>query len=299
MSRKLRFSLLIHNGREKLSSFLLNFSLSFDIVHIMSRKKDISLPPIFLILTIFLLLPTSSLTHETFTDVFSHISQIRDGGTLPIVIFDLDGTLFNNGPRSKQIFLDFAEERNDTTLEVTLGTIDANSMKYRVRETLIEVGITDSTLLSELMVFWKSKFFTSEYLRYDEPIAGGVEFVNELHDSGALIIYLTGRDMAGTLEGTVSSLKDHKYPIGILGTELIMKPERYMKTVLFKEESVTYIKKLGTVIAIFENEPENINNLITHFKESLPFFLETGHKPSAPPVKKGIPHIHNFLKCED
>ena len=83
-----------------------------------------------------------------------------------------------------------------------------------------------------------------------------------------------------------------------MGTELIMKPERYMKTIRFKEESVRYIEKLGSVVAIFENEPENINLLITYFQESYPFFLETEHKPNAPPVEKGIIHIKNFLREE-
>ncbi|GAH00209.1 unnamed protein product, partial [marine sediment metagenome] len=56
-------------------------------------------------------------------------------------------------------------------------------------------------LLKEMIDSWRKKFFNGEYLKYDEPVPGSVEFVNELSDSGALIIYLTGRDAPGTLIG--------------------------------------------------------------------------------------------------
>ena len=34
----------------------------------------------------------------------------------PVVVFDLDGTLFDNGPRTWQILLDFAEHEGNTEL---------------------------------------------------------------------------------------------------------------------------------------------------------------------------------------
>jgi len=40
-----------------------------------------------------------------------------------------------------------------------------------------------------------------------------------------------------------------------------MKPERFAKTFTYKKKVLKYIKKLGVIIAIFENEPSNINLL--------------------------------------
>lgn len=252
----------------------------------------------FRILVILLPLISSSCLHsnEILLDVVMRVVETKNSGELPVVILDLDGTLFNSGPRSKKIFLEFAEEKGDNALRKTIETIDANRMKYKVRESLIDAGITDSTLLKEMIDSWRKKFFNGEYLKYDEPVPGSVEFVNELSDSGALIIYLTGRDAPMTLIGTVTALQKNGFPIGVYGAELIMKPERLMKTFTFKKKTLSYIKKLGTVVASFENEPVNINLLFEYFPKSIPFFLDTSHKPNAPPVNKGIHHIKNYLR---
>ena len=246
------------------------------------------------ILVILLLLSSSLQSYDLLQDVVKAVSDVKKLGKLPVVIFDLDGTLFDNGPRSKKIFLEFAEEKGDSKLTQTIETIDAYTMKYKVRESLIDVGIEDPTVLKEIIDSWRGKFFTNEYLKYDEPLPGAVEFVNELRDSCALIIYLTGRDAPGSLEGTISALKTNKYPIGVCRTELIMKPERFMKTLPYKKKTLKYIEKLGTVVAVFENEPANINLLFKHFPESIPFFLDTNHKPNAPPVNEEIHYIKNY-----
>ncbi len=258
------------------------------------RKNRIN--KIFRILVILLLSSSCLHSNEILLDVVKRVTETKNSGELPVVIFDLDGTLFDSGPRSKRIFLEFAETTGNSLLKLKVEMIDAHTMKYKVRESLIDAGIKDSTLLKEMIDSWRKKFFNGEYLKYDEPVPGSVEFVNELSDSGALIIYLTGRDAPGTLIGSVAALQKNGFPIGVYGTELIMKPERFMKTYTFKKKTLSYIKKLGTVVASFENEPANINLLFEYFPENIPFFLDTSHKPNAPPVNKGIHHIKNYIR---
>jgi len=248
------------------------------------------------IISILLFLASSLHANEILQDVVEKVSETKKSWELPIVVFDLDGTLFDNGPRSKRIFLEFAQEKGDSGLIEKVESINAYKIKYRVRESLIKAGITDSILLKDIIDSWRMKFFKSEYLKYDEPIPGSVEFVNELNDSGALIIYMTGRDAPEMLKGTVAALQRNGFPIGVERTELIMKPERFAKTFTYKKKVLKYIEKLGDVVAAFENEPANINLLYETFPDAISVFLETSHKANAPPVKQAIFHLKNFTQ---
>lgn len=228
-------------------------------------------------------------------DILARAGAERREGNLPVSVFDLDGTLFRTGFRSKQIFIEYATEHGDSVLLSKVSAMDPVTIKYQVRKSLIEADITDSTLLKAMLDSWRLKFFSGAYLQYDEHIPGSVKFVNALHDSGALIIYLTGRDAPGTLVGTTAALLQHDFPIGTGRTELIMKPEPYMKTHLFKKQTLSYIEERGTVIAIFENEPANLNLLNAHFPDAVACFLETQHKPNAPRPTENAHHLRDYI----
>ncbi len=227
--------------------------------------------------------------------ILARAGTVHDEGELPVCIFDLDGTLFLTGFRSKQIFLEYALDTGDSTLLARITAMEPRTMKYRVRKSLIESGITDSTLLAAMLEKWRAKFFSDEYLQYDEHASGSVKFVNALHDSGALIIYLTGRDAPGTLVGTTAALQKAGFPVGTGRVELIMKPEPFMNTLLFKKQTLSSIAKRGVVIAIFENEPENLNLLNEYFPHAFCCFLKTQHKPNAPAPTENAHHLDDFL----
>jgi hypothetical protein len=252
--------------------------------------------PAFIVIAAALFLALGNRQTETLLEgILERAGESRRRGDLPVVIFDLDGTLFHTGFRSKHIFLEYAQENGDSLLVSTVRSLDPLTMKYRVRESLVAAGITDSTVVKAMIDSWRLKFFSDEYLEYDEHLAGSVKFTNALHDSGALIIYLTGRDVQGMLLGTTSSLTEHGFPVGIARTELIMKPERYMKTHRFKKDALSYIDRLGTVIAVFENEPEYLNLLSDRFPVAVACFIETQHKPNAPPLTETAHRIEHYV----
>lgn len=248
-----------------------------------------------LILLLFIVFIGSCVYSDTILDrIQEEVVETVKEGKLPVIVFDLDGTLFYTGMRTKKIFLEFAETEGDTVLKKQVETIDARKMKYRVRKSLEDAGISDSLLQKRMIDSWRMKFFDGTYLKYDEPLPGAVEFVNRVYDSGALVVYLTGRDVHRMLQGTVASLEKNGFPIGVQRTELIMKPKRYVRTYTYKKKALRYIKKLGVVIALFENEPANINLLHETFPEAVSVFVETSHKPNAPTVEKEIYHIKTY-----
>lgn len=62
----------------------------------------------------------------------------------------------------------------------------------------------------------------------------------------------------------------------------------------FKSNVVPYLKRLGEVVAIFENEPANSNILHHAFPEGESFFVMTQHRPDAPELEEGIYRLRDF-----
>jgi hypothetical protein len=104
-------------------------------------------------------------------------------------------------------------------------------------------------------MFWHERFFTDEYLALDQPIPGAVDLARRLHDAGATLVYLTSRDLAGMLVGTVASLRDLGFPIAEPGIELVMKPDAAVGDEAFKRHILSMLTRGGDVAAVLDAEP--------------------------------------------
>jgi hypothetical protein len=74
-----------------------------------------------------------------------------------------------------------------------------------------------------------------------------------------------------------------------------MKPSHSLPDAQFKAAVVTQVRALGEVVALFENEPANLNLLHQAFPEALAVFVDTIHSPHAPPVTQAAHRIRDFL----
>ena len=126
------------------------------------------------------------------------------------------------------------------------------------------------------------------------PIPGGKAYVSRVHAAGATVIYLTGRDVGRMLVGTTECLRLYGFPVGIVGTMMLVKREFEEKDEVFKTDVISYLKRLGSVEAIYENEPLNINIMSRAFPEASSFLILTQHRPDAPDLEKGIHRIRDF-----
>ena len=62
--------------------------------------------------------------------------------------------------------------------------------------------------------FWAKRFFTSEYLKFDRPYPGAVEFTKKFMKWAHEVVYLTGRDEPGMGKGTRRPIR---FKMGFLG----------------------------------------------------------------------------------
>jgi hypothetical protein len=215
----------------------------------------------------------------------------------PIIVFDLDGTLLDNRPRVARIFHELAEEwRSARPGEADmLARATADRIVYGLHENLTLLGVHGEEAQAEAFTFWKERFFTDAYMKYDVEIPGARDFVSACYAAGASVVYLTGRDLPNMSLGTFGSLRDHGFPIGVVGTSLVTKPAFDIPDTVFKHDVAPALARYGKVTAVFDNEPANCNLFLEHHPSARCVFLDTHHAPNPPTLDDRVDVIDSFL----
>ena len=201
----------------------------------------------------------------------------------PLVIFDLDSTLYDVEPRTHQILLEWVANDESAAFpeaRAAIAEIDSHSCGYSLQDTWIGLGLSleDPKHLSSCKHakrFWAERFFGNEYLRYDRPYVGALDFVKAVYDAGIQVAYLTGRDEPGMFRGTRDKLLADGFPIEVPRTSLTMKPDSKIPDDEYKIAAAREIARQGSLIASFENEPKNLAALRDLFPEAMHVFLDT------------------------
>jgi len=225
------------------------------------------------------------------------VVELREtDGPPPLVVFDLDGTLFDNRPRTLQILMEYADEVGDGYPDVAdcLTPLTTESIRYLLSDTLKECGLTHAEVVRDVTHFWRDRFLSDEYVGFDVPQEGAAEYVNACYEAGANVIYLTGRDITGMLLGTVASLRDNGFPLGIAGVELVLKPDAGLGDEAFKRSVLPTLARSGEVVGVFDNEPANCNIAIAEYPDAEVALLETQKVPGAPECAEGVQHVTDF-----
>jgi hypothetical protein len=219
-----------------------------------------------------------------------------DGGRTPLVVFDLDATLYDNRPRTLEILMEYREQVLESRPDVAeaLALLTADRIEYLLSDSLRGCGITRADVVADITRFWHERFFTDAYCQHDAPIEGAPEYVRACHEAGGIVVYLTGRDLPGMLLGTVSSLRDCGFPIGIAGTELVLKPDANLPDEAFKRGALPTLDRLGEIAAFFDNEPANTNLAKAMFPDATVVLLETQRVPYAPPLAEDVEVVADF-----
>lgn len=225
------------------------------------------------------------------------VDRVREHQSVPLVAFDLDGTLFDNRHRTLQIVREYAQSiaAAEPDLSAKLARLeDVTQVSYLLSDTIRSLGVEQNEVLKSLSAYWRDRFFTDDYCQFDRPENGAVAFARACYDAGASIVYLTGRDIPAMMLGTVRSLRDHGFPIGVSGVHLVLKPDATMPDEAFKRNALPSLDRAGDLIAFFDNEPANCNVCLAHNPECLTILLDTQHVPGAPPPDRGVHVVTDF-----
>lgn len=232
--------------------------------------------------------------------ILESLRTIKRQGQKSLVVFDLDSTLFDVGPRVERILLDFASVplhqkrfpeqvrllknyktmRSDWAIETGLARIGLDGVHPEFQEAVKE--------------YWKKNFFSNHYLQFDSLYDGALEFVKEVDQAGAEIAYLTGRDVERMGVGSEEILRQWDFPLHEKA-QLVLKPHRSMDDAQFKTDWFIEADKQGyQKIYFFENEPVNLHLLVQFCPHVEMIFFESTHSGKAEPPTN-IPKIMNFL----
>jgi hypothetical protein len=211
-------------------------------------------------------------------------------------VFDLDGTLMDNRPRTSAILRELAEHWRTTEPELSarMMAVTPDKIPYHFRDTLALFDVTREALASYALEYWKAHFFADPHIRHDVEVKGAAQFARACFEAGASLVYLTGRDLPHMGLGTFGSLRSLGFPIGVCGTELVLKPDAKMLDFEFKRGEVEKLSRVGRVVASFDNEPENCNVFLAKFPEAESVLVDTQHAGGAPPLAAGVRVIADF-----
>jgi len=216
--------------------------------------------------------------------VCERVADVVDHGGTPVVVFDLDSTLYEVQPRTFQIIQEYltsgaAAELPGAVYE-GLQSLKMGDLAYSMRDAFTNIGLdTDladvQTGLKKLGDFWWARFFKDDYIQYDVAYPGAQAYVSKVFDLGATLVYLTGRDFPNMGAGTLAAMKRDGFPVENERIIPMLKPEASMDDKKFKEEAITKIASLGTLVASFENEPANLVAMQKRLPNALHVFVET------------------------
>ncbi len=217
-----------------------------------------------------------------------------DGGPTPLVVFGIDGALFDSRPRILQVLFDYADEVEGDAPEVAhaLRSLTLDRVHYLLSETLRECGIHHAELVRSVTSFWRERFHTDEYVVLDEPTPGAVDYVRAIHDAGGGVVLLSGRDVHGMLLGTVQSLRDHGLPIAEVGVELVLKPDATLDTEAFKRQVLPKLSQRGEVVAAFDDQVSTCELARSIFPNASVALVDTWMMQ--PHLAEGIEHFRDF-----
>ncbi len=233
------------------------------------------------------------------------LTKIREIHLVPgaqcLVVFDLDSTLFDVGPRIQQILHDFAhhegfQKRFPEPVKM-LKKAETQRADWGIKQAVLRAGLEHASeeFHDALKNFWIEKFFSNAYLHFDVPYDGAVEFVQSLDQLGAEIVYLTGRDIYRMGVGSAEVLHKWKFPLNGPKSRLVLKPDKGLNDAAFKSN---WFAELPTEkyakIWFFENEPVNINQVLLDHQHVEIVFFESTHSGKAP-APTDLPTIMHFL----
>lgn len=216
------------------------------------------------------------------------------------MVFDLDGTLIDNRPRVVAILHELGHHWREKHPEdaACCARSEVELVGYGFVDNLRKLGVTSPALHEEGLAFWRQRFFADPHIRHDVEVRGARTFARACYDAGAVVVYFTGRDLPNMALGSFASLRDLGFPIGVIGTELVVKPAFEIPDTEFKLSVAPDFKRIGEVIAVFDNEAANCNLFLEAHPECTAVYLDTQCAPEPPPLDERAHVLRSFAMEE-
>jgi hypothetical protein len=209
-------------------------------------------------------------------------------------VFDLDSTIFDNRPRQARIVREFGAFAGIDELSRCQASHFTSG--WDMRAAMRNCGMTEEQAerrYPEAKGFWFSRFFTSAYCADDVAIEGAPQFVSSVAAAGSIVCYVTGRHEE-MRAGTLAAMRKCGFLMPGGQVYLIMKPTLEIGDDEFKRETHRKVAALGTVIAVFDNEPMHVNDYRRTFPDATVVHLATDHSGRPVEILDGVLSLPHF-----
>lgn len=229
-----------------------------------------------------------------FARILERVRASATAGRHPIVVCDLDDTLLRTAFRTQAAMRAWTETPAGRPYAPALARLPLEAIGWDVGGTLAKLGVPEAERAGATR-FWASRFFSNDYLRFDQPNPGAVAFVKAVLRAGGRVVYMSGR--SGSMEpGTETSLKALGFPLDGDGKRawLVMKTAPGGDDASFKEAASAGLPRLGEVVACLDNEPANVNAFHRSLPAAIAVLLVKPHSPNPPPLAPGTERALDF-----
>lgn len=212
-----------------------------------------------------------------------------------VVVFDLDSTLLDNKPRQARILREFGKAH---AIAALAAARPEHWVDWSIQRAMANAGLDNTEVArwaEAAKQFWRERFFTSEYCRDDEPIAGAREYLVEVAAAGAVIAYCTGRHEP-MRDGTLNNFARLGYPLPGARVQLLMKPVFELSDDDWKLEAYARLAVLGRVVGVFDNEPTHVNGYRGGFPDATVVHLATDDSGRPVALAEGVVSIKDFRR---
>ena len=203
-----------------------------------------------------------------------------------LIVLDIDSTLVQTHKRNEAILRRFAQNSNHPSSHL-FKQAECFPFEYGYMQALHRLGVfANEALKLEVSKFWRTHFFSNDYLHCDLPHDGAQDFVERLNQKWIPHVYLTGRPRPLMWEGTLKALQKLNFPV--TADNLHLKPQAQDVDEIFKSQKMAELKKGFSKVIFIDNEPKVLNQIDRDHPDVVLVFVDTCHSPNVVPPTSAL-----------
>ena len=221
--------------------------------------------------------------------------RVGAGGLPPLVIFALDGTLFDPRPRTLRILHECAAtlSERDPEAAAKLSALELGDVHRLLGDTLRTAEILGPNAVRAITQFWHPRYHDSAYVAEDVPEPGAAAYARTLHEAGARLAYWSARDVPSMLVGSIQSLLDHGFPLGGPGVSLAFKPDATMSDEEHLRATLPELARGADVVATFHADLPACEIIAGMHGDAIVGLMDTWEF-EPPDPSTGLDHLRDF-----
>jgi hypothetical protein len=217
--------------------------------------------------------------------VLARVRAAAAAGERPIVVFDLDDTLFDTRWRILTVLHDYGRGHHLSALT----HLEADDVRWDDRDTLGDAGLSGARERAALSYLHQHTYHA---YALDLPFDGALDYVLAVRAAGGRVAYVTGRSESAR---NVSEQVLEAAGFPLTGTLRYFRPASESSIPAYKGRVARQsLPHYGEVVATFDNEPANCDAFERAAPAATNVFLDTRYPDDSPALLAGVERVTSW-----